>query len=374
MKPKIFPSDSTIDLSKKRVVKFGIDPTSDMLHLGHLIPLLQAKKLLEEGHDINIVLGTFTAQMGDPSGKDVMRPILNAETTKKNAESILSQVKRVLGDNFKVHFNHKWFENMSAVEMLGILSKFTTTQLLSRDSFQKRTSEGNPIGMHELVVPVLQGMDSVFLGADIEIGGTDQLFNFAITRDVQRVHDQEPEICMLMPIINGTDGRKMSKSFGNCIFLNDKPEDVFGKVMSISDELMKEWWPIFIDDQINMKDPMQQKKRLALVVTDKIWGYKNAMQSLEHFENTIQNKKLPESINEIQGVKNEDGTVQVDVIEIIKKIRNCSKNEARRLIKSNAVRLIDKEGEEQIVFVEAVHIAIPGIIVKIGKRDFVKII
>ena len=371
MKPKIFPSDSTIDFSKKKVVKFGIDPTSDMLHLGHLIPLLQAKKLLEEGHDINIVLGTFTAQMGDPSGKDVMRPILNAETTKKNAESILSQVKRVLGDNFKVHFNHKWFENMSAVEMLGILSKFTTTQLLSRDSFQKRTSEGNPIGMHELVVPVLQGMDSVFLGADIEIGGTDQLFNFAITRDVQRVHDQEPEVCILMPIINGTDGRKMSKSFGNCIFLNDKPEDVFGKVMSISDELMKEWWPIFFEiEQINMHFPMEQKKKLAFQVTSCIWSFDDADKAQVHFENTIQNKKLPEDIKEVKiPVSGE-----ISILEAVMQIRNCSKNEARRLVGSMAVKIIDDSSSEKTIVSDGLVFVSPGVVIKVGKRDFGKIV
>lgn len=369
MEPNIFPSNSTIDLSKKKVVKFGIDPTSDMLHLGHLIPLLQVQKLLDAGHNINIVLGTFTAQLGDPSGKDTMRPILDEQATKKNADSILEQVQRILRGSFNVHFNHKWFEKMSAVEMLGILSKFTTTQLLSRDSFQKRTNEGNPIGVHELVVPVLQGMDSVFLGADIEIGGTDQLFNFAITRDVQRAHNQEPEVCMLMPIINGTDGRKMSKSFGNCIFLNDTPQDVFGKVMSISDELMKEWWPIFIDDKINMKDPMQQKKRLALVITDKIWGYKDAMQSLEHFENTIQGDKIPEDIKEVK-ITGEG----LSILDAVMQIRNCSKNEARRLIGSNAVKVVFEDTSVKTVVSDSLVIVAPGIIIKVGKRDFGKII
>ena len=370
MKPTIFPNTEKIDFSKKLKVKFGIDPTSDKLHLGHLIPLLMVQELMDKGHKICIVLGTFTAQMGDPSGKDTMRPILDEEATKKNADSILEQIQRVLRGSFEVHFNHKWFEKMTAVEMLNILSKFTTTQLLSRDSFQKRIEDKNPIGMHELVVPVLQGMDSVMLAADIEIGGTDQLFNFAITRDMQRIHGQEPEKCLLMPIINGTDGRKMSKSFDNCIFINDKPSDVFGKVMSISDSLMQEWWPIFIDGEINMKEPMQQKKRLALVITDKIWGYTDAMQSLEHFENTIQNNKLPEEMKEIKLPL--DGGITL--LNIVTQVRSCSKNEARRLIDSKAVRLVTEGGDNTVLVSESSVFVSPGVVVKVGKRDFVKLI
>jgi tyrosyl-tRNA synthetase len=236
-------------------------------------------------------LGTFTAQLGDPSGKDTMRPILSAEETERNAESIIDQIARIFGNpnsshpNFKsiqIHRNGEWFGVMNAIKMTNLLSKFTTTQLLARDSFQKRIEDKNPIGMHELVVPILQGYDSVMLQTDVEIGGNDQLFNFAITRDVQHVHGQKPEICLLMPIINGTDGRKMSKSFDNCIFINDSPDDVFGKTMSISDVLMKEWWPIISDSEFPTdKDggmtpgdlhPMKLKKDLAWFVTKEIWG------------------------------------------------------------------------------------------------------
>jgi len=383
MKYTIFPNDAVIDFSKKLKIKFGIDPTSDKLHLGHLIPLMLVKKLWNEGHHIDIVLGNFTAQLGDPSGKDTMRPILTSEETEINANSITEQIARIFDNpdsshpNFKniiIHRNGEWFSCMNAIMMTNILSKFTTTQLLSRDSFQKRIEANNPIGMHELVVPILQGYDSVVLESDIEVGGTDQLFNFAISRDMQRIKGQEPEKCILMPIINGTDGRKMSKSFDNCIFINDTPTDVFGKVMSISDDLMKEWWPIFLDDEINMKEPMQQKKRLALVITDKIWGYKDAMQSLEHFESVIQNKALPESIAEISVAPNEDGSISVNTVEIVTKVRNCSKNEARRLISSNAVKILNSEGMEQGVLIEGIHKATPGIIIKVGKRDFIKLV
>lgn len=383
MKYIIFPTDSVIDFSKKLKVKFGIDPTSDRLHLGHLIPLLFVKKLWLEGHHIDIVLGNFTAQLGDPSGKDTMRPILTPEETEINANSIKDQINRIFISEFKehpvkywsVHKNNSWFEKMTAIEMTNLLSKFTLTQLLSRDSFQKRFSEMHAIGMHELIVPILQGFDSAHLKTDVEIGGNDQLFNFSITRDVQRVFGQAPEICMLMPIINGTDGRKMSKSFNNCIFINDTPKDVFGKTMSISDELMKEWWPVLSDSEFPVGEhPMELKKDLAWLVTKLIWGEDSARHEFEQFETVIQQKFLPESIAEISVVPNEDGSIDVNTVDIVIKVRSCSKNEAKRLISSHAVKFLNSEGMEQGVLIEGIHKATPGIIIKVGKRDFVKLI
>jgi tyrosyl-tRNA synthetase len=382
MKYTIFPPDSVIDFSKKLKVKFGIDPTSDKLHLGHLIPLLEAKKLWLEGHNVDIVLGNFTAQLGDPSGKDTMRPMLSAEDTEKNAHSITEQVTRIFGNhnenhenfkNIKIHRNGEWFQKMSAIEMVNILSKFTTTQLLSRDSFQKRINANNPIGMHELVVPILQGFDSVHLKTNLEIGGNDQLFNFSITRDVQRVFGQTPEICMLMPIINGTDDRKMSKSFDNCIFINDTPRDVFGKTMSISDEMMKEWWSVFIGDNLRFgieTHPMEMKKELAFHITDIIWGEDAAKNEFDQFETLIQKKCLPDEIMEIK-LPLQGG---ISIIDIITQTRNCSKNEARRLIDGKGVRLITELGDNTVIASGDSIFIMPGTIIKVGKRDFVKLI
>ena len=369
MKTIIFPHNEKIDFSKKLNIKFGIDPTSDKLHLGHLIPLLMVKKLMKEGHRIDIVLGTFTAQLGDPSGKDTMRPIIDEKTTTWNATSIMAQVTRILQSfNVNFHFNHSWFKEMSSIEMINILSKFTTNQLLSRDSFQKRISENNPIGMHELVVPILQGFDSVKLKTNVEIGGTDQLFNFGITRDMQRIHGQEPEACILMPIINGTDGRKMSKSFNNCIFINDAPSDAFGKTMSISDELMHEWLPVFFEESIEKQtNPMVLKKKLAFVITKEIWSEELAIEAREHFESVIQNKNLPTEMMEVQAG---------EIINIVKKLRNCSKSEAMRLLKSGAVS-VKTSIEDPFDFTKItgeMPFLKPGIIVKVGKRDFAKII
>lgn len=386
MKHIIFPDTEKIDFSKKLKIKFGIDPTSDKLHLGHLIPLIFVKKLWEEGHHVDIVLGTFTAQLGDPSGKDTMRPILTSEETEANANSITEQISRIFGNpnsshpNFKniiIHRNGEWFSCMNAIMMTNILSKFTTTQLLSRDSFQKRMKENNPIGMHELVVPILQGYDSVVLESNVEVGGTDQLFNFSISRDMQKIKGQEPEKCVLMPIINGTDGRKMSKSFDNCIFINDKPQDVFGKVMSISDELMKDWWPIFFDiEVINMNFPMAQKQKLAFQITSLIWNFDGAETAQRHFKQVIQGKKIPNDVVDflIEPKVFSNDKFKVNLVDVITNVRKCSKTEAKRLFNSGAIRTVTVDGIENSLFVDMEIRVLPGTILKIGKLDFVKLV
>lgn len=368
MKPTIFPNTEKIDFSKKLRVKFGIDPTSDKLHLGHMRAIFEAKKLWEQGHHVDLVLGTFTAQLGDPSGKDTMRPILSADETEKNAESIIEQVARIFGNpdathpnfkNIQIHRNGEWFGVMNVIMMTNILSKFTTTQLLARDSFQKRMEEKNPIGMHELIVPILQGYDSVHLDTDIEIGGTDQLFNFAITRDVQRANGRKPEVCILMPILNGTDGRKMSKSFDNCIFINDAPNDVFGKTMSISDALMKEWWSIFMDDEPMNVHPMKAKKELAWVITKEIWNTDSANEALVHFENVIQNRNKPTDFKNVTGDS---------LVSVILQVRQCSTSEAKRLIAQGGIKINDTKIVDESFGLKS------GDIVKVGKLDFAKVI
>lgn len=312
--------------------------------------------MLDDGHNLDIVLGTFTAQLGDPSGKDSMRPMLDSETTKDNAVAILEIVRRILKNPFNLHLNHEWFKRMSAIEMINILSKFTMNQLISRDSFQKRISNDDGIGMHELTVPILQGYDSVHLKTDVEIGGNDQLFNFKITRELQRIFGQKPEVCMLMPIINGTDGRKMSKSFKNCIFLDDTPIDVFGKTMSISDDLMKEWFVVFMDESIG--HPMEAKKKLAFQVTKEIWSESDAQIALEHFERVIQKKNVPVEMKDINAT---------DMIKVIMELRKCSTTEARRLLLQGAVKV----NNEKVIEEKPLS---SGDIVKVGKLDFAKIV
>lgn len=358
---KILPEGSSIP--DGGVVKFGVDPTSDKLHLGHLIPMLMVKKLKDNGHPIHIILGTFTAQMGDPSGKNEMRPILSLSSTKSNADSIISQLHRILGKDITVHYNNEWFDKMSLPEMMSILSKYTVDFLMSRDSFQKRKESGNGVGMHELIVPILQGLDSVQLEAAIEVGGTDQLFNFLMSRDIQSKMGQKAEICLMSPIINGTDGRKMSKSYGNCIYINDAPKDVFGKVMSISDTLMHEWYPLFVDSYNKEDHPMNLKKNLAVIITDIIWGEGSGEKERTAFE-SISSGSLPEDIPSLPN-KN--------IIDFVKDVKKSSRNEARRLIIQNGVSVTSDDGEtwNKATIDTVLNI---GDIVKVGKRGYGKVI
>jgi tyrosyl-tRNA synthetase len=351
-----FPNIFTLPNRKLRI-KFGIDPTSDKLHLGHLIPLQIVKEFKDRGDQIDIVIGTFTAQLGDPSGKNSMRPILSFNQTLKNSESVIEQIKRILGNDVNIHLNHTWFENMSMIEMMNLMSKFTVGNLLNRDSFQNRIKESNPIGMHELMVPILQGLDSVFLKSDVEIGGSDQLFNFKISRELQVISGQEPENCLLAPIINGTDGRKMSKTFNNCIFINDTPQDVFGKCMSISDDTMEEWSQIFLIDS-TITHPMLKKKKLAHKITHLIWGEDLANSAMNHFETVIQGRNIPDEMPE---------TNDRNLINVVKILRNTSISQSRRLLESNAVKV---NGE---VVNSNIELSI-GDVVKVGKKDFVKIV
>lgn len=355
------PSEVNIS-SLKGVVKFGIDPTADKMHLGHLIPLRMVKKLKQNGCDIHIILGTFTAQMGDPSGKDTMRPILSGEQTISNAESILGQIKRIVGDDITVHRNHEWFDKYTLPKTMGILSKFNVGHLMARDAFQKRQEAGNPIGMHELIVPILQGLDSVEIKADIEIGGSDQMFNFHMTREVQQIMGQKPETCLMSPIINGIDGRKMSKSYNNCIYINDAPKDVFGKAMSISDAVMYEWYPLFFETH-EKKHPMMMKKDLAQKITEEIWGPEAAQKERNDFESVFQSKKLPTDIKDIKAN---------DLVEFIINLKKISRSEARRLIMSNAVGVVDESGNVTKITVD--YKLKPGDIIKVGKRDYGRVI
>lgn len=334
-------------------IKLGIDPTAPRLHLGHLIPLLKAKSL-QKDNELTIVLGTFTAQLGDPAGQDKTRPILSKEEVENNANAILAQIDNILLPNFKIFRNGDFFSAATLPLLFSKISKFTVSQIMARDAFQKRQTNSQPIGLHELLVPILQAWDSVILETEVEIGGEDQLFTFQLTRHLQEMEGQKPQTCIFCPIINGLDGRKMSKSFNNCIFLDEHPNDIFGKVMSISDSLMEEWLKVFIIEN-PPEHPMLKKKALASFITTQICGENDA---LTHFETVIQNNFLPENIPEIKAI---------DIVQAITIIRNVSKSEARRLIQNNAVSVNNQKITTNI----SLNI---GDIVKIGNRTYGKII
>ena len=363
---KILPEGSNLKDLKR--VKFGIDPTGSKLHLGHLVPLRLVKKMQEAGAVVTIVLGDFTARMGDPSGKDKTRPILSKEEVEENTRVIIMQVDSILNPGFFIFKNGDVFNEMKVPELMNIVSDFTVQQMTKRDAFAKRIQEGVSIGIHELIVPILQGIDSVRLNSQIEIGGTDQLFNFQIARRLQELNGQEPEICILAPIINGTDGRKMSKSLGNCIFIDDDPTDVFGKCMSISDETMNIWIPLLTDEN-KESHPMDRKKKMAFDIVEQLFDTSIAEVCLKQFKNTIQNKEIPENIPEIKilGWEEHNCHNEISLIKAVVIIRNCSNSQARRLIMDGAVKV---DG----IKVDSETILSSGQIMKIGKRDFGRIV
>ena len=367
-----FPENADISPSKR--VKFGIDPTFPRLHLGHLVPLRHVKEMMNLGHEITIVLGTFTAQLGDPSGRDTTRPILSEEEVGKNAEYIFVQIYKFLGEKNFSSISEKgkwtlcknnWLHNqMRLPQFMKLVSKFTLSYMTSRNAFQERIANNQSIGLHELLVPVCQGWDSVALNAEIEVGGQDQLFNFQVARQMQLDEGKKPQACIMMPIINGTDGRKMSKSLGNCIFLDEDPKDIFGKVMSIPDSVMEEWFPLFTSFTIDStNDPMENKKKLAREIVTMLHSSEIAIEANQYFVDTIQNKELPEDIPEIQASTLLDAVLKIDKI---------SKTAARKLIEAGAVRLHTttvpvKIFDEKLVLES-------GQVIQCGKRRFARII
>lgn len=244
-KPKNFPEHA--DISSLRVLKFGIDPTFDRLHLGHLSILSFLKRNIKK--DITIILGTVTAQLGDPSGREKTRPILSSDQVLFNANAIKKQLKSII-PSARICTQ----ETMDSLDLLKITSEFTVTKLMSRDGFQRRES----VGAHELLVPILQAMDSVRHHTELEIGGEDQLFNFELTREVQKQHGQKPEACALFPVLLGSDGKKMSKSLGNCIWLDDPQIDQ--RILAVSDQVTDQWLPFFILKESDVpEDPRERK-------------------------------------------------------------------------------------------------------------------
>lgn len=340
-------------------VKFGIDPTRDRLHLGHFVPLRVARKLQERGHELDLILGTLTAQLGDPSGQDKTRPILTEEEVKQNAEKLLEQASRVLLPGFKVHLNHEFVDSMSIPFFLSRLaSKFTVANMLARDGFRRRQEAGSPISLHEFLVPLLQAWDSVVLKSEVEIGGTDQLFNFHITRSLQEAEGQKPEVCIMTPIIRGTDGRKMSKTFNNTIWLDEEPAQMFGQIMSIPDDVTDEWVELLTDLFDLPGHPMVKKKRLAWDVVCQLHGEVAATEAQEAFESIVQNKQLPDEIP----------LIEADfLLKIVAAVRNESNNRARKLIHHGGVSINDEKITDPLHFPE------PGSVIKIGKRCFVQV-
>lgn len=361
--------EKKLNSGKKLRIKLGADPTSADLHLGHSVVLTKLRAFQDMGHTAVLVIGDFTAAVGDPSGRDTTRPMLSPEQIKQNAKTYTDQAFKVLDPSkTEIHFNSEWLNPFfTTKEILGTLSKVTLSQVLERDDFKKRMKAGNPISVLEVMYSLFQGQDSVALKADVELGGTDQIFNLLVGRQLQKNNGQEPQVVMTVPLLVGTDGvKKMSKSYGNYIGINDTPKDIFGKVMSISDELMMQYYELLTAEDlaaVKAMHPMTAKKNLAKILTSRFHGDEAGQKELENFEQVFSKKELPTDLSTL----NANNQTYVSVILAANFAK--SKNEARRLIMQGGVKLNgEKVLEEGPVNFEG------EAVLQVGKKNFIKLV
>ena len=371
--------DRSIKNNKPLIAKLGCDPSRPDLHIGHSVVLRKLKHFQDLGHQAVLVIGDFTAMIGDPSGRNKTRPQLSLEEARENAETYLDQAKIILNmDQLKVVYNSDWLEKMRFSDVIKVASSTTVARMLERDDFTKRYDSEIPISLHEFLYPLAQAQDSVELISDIELGGTDQKFNLLMGRNLQRDIGQEPQCILTMPILEGTDGiEKMSKSYGNDIGLSDSANDMYGKTLSIPDEIILSWYTLAVDvDQNKLKEieeklndpstnPMNIKRDLARQIVASYFDKEKAMEAENNFNNITVSKGIPEDIQEY---KLKEEMLLVNIIYDSGLLP--SKSEARRMIKQSAVRI---DGD---VIHEINLELMPGDtrILKVGKRRFLKII
>ncbi len=329
--------EASIKSRRPLKIKAGFDPTAPDLHLGHTVLLRKLRQFQDLGHEVYFLIGDFTGQIGDPSGRSEIRKQLSKEEVAKNAQTYKNQVAKILDiSKLKIVFNSRWFEKMSVVEMLKLTTHLSVSQMLARDDFKKRYTNGENISILEFMYPLMQGYDSVKLEADIEIGGTDQIFNLLVGRQFQKDFGQPEQVVLTMPLLEGTDGiQKMSKSFGNYIGINEPAKEMFGKIMSISDELMLKYYELLTDENIlGIKEmhPRDAKVNLAKIIISHYHSEKAAQKEAEEFTRVFSQKETPGDMPEFKS----DG--EKNIVEILTESKlAASGNEARRLIKQGAV-------------------------------------
>ena len=345
-------------------VKLGIDPTAPDIHLGHVVVLGKLRDFQDAGHTVVLIIGDYTARVGDPSGRSAERPVLSDEEIGRNASTFQEQAFRVLDpERTEVRFNGEWLD-MSSGELFEILKRTTVARLLERDDFTERMAAGKPISTLELLYPVLQGYDSVAVQADVELGGTDQKFNLLFARDVQQAFGQEPQSIVTMPILPGVDGtQRMSKSLGNYVGVTDQPEDMFGKLMSIPDEVMGQYYRLVLrEPEPAGEHPAKAKRALAAGLVTRFWDAKAAEDAEAAFDRLHVERRPPEDIEE--GSFQAGGPVHLP--GLIAEQFGVSRSEARRLIEQGGVKLDDR-----VVGAEELDIdpePLDGAILQVGKR------
>jgi tyrosyl-tRNA synthetase len=372
--------EKSIKTGKPLRVKAGFDPTAPDLHLGHTVLLQKMKQFQELGHEVVFLIGDFTGMIGDPTGKSETRKSLTPEEVKENAQTYLEQVYKILDKNkTTIMFNSEWMNKFSSTDMINLAARYTVARMIERDDFQKRLSSNQPVSIHELLYPLIQGYDSVAMKSDVELGGTDQKFNLLVGRDLQRAYQMEPQNIITMPLLEGTDGvQKMSKSLGNSIGVMDRPGDMFGKIMSISDDLMWRYFELLSDtaakDLKTLRDKtvsgeMNPKNVKVLLGQELVARYHSEGASelaAQEFENVFKDKNLPTDIPTIKTW----GTEPRWIGKVLADAKVCpSTSDAKRMIKQGAVSV---DGEK----VTDENLALNGsqeYLIKVGKKRFLKI-
>jgi len=358
---------------KKLRVKLGVDPSSRDLHIGHSVVLGKLRQFQDLGHTAVLIIGDFTAQVGDPSGRDSTRPMLDHEAVLRNAETYTQQAFKILDKSrTEIRFNSEWLkpftgdQSKNVSDLINVAKSVTISRLLERENFKTRMAAGMPISLLEILYPVFQGYDSVAVKADVELGGQDQIFNLLMGRDLQKIYAMDPQVVMTVTLLVGTDGvKKMSKSEGNYVALNDIPQDMFGKIMSLSDELMYAYYELLTSEdmeEVKKAHPMEAKKRLAMLLVEKYHGADDAQLARQHFENVFSKKELPANIESFR-VEHAGKLSYILVSSGLCK----GMNEARRQLAQGAVR-IDGEKVEDDIFFEP-----KNCVVQVGRRLFRKL-
>jgi tyrosyl-tRNA synthetase len=347
-------------------VKLGVDPTTPDIHLGHTVVLRKLREFQEAGHTVVLIVGDYTARVGDPSGRSAERPFVEGAEIDRNAETYQEQAFKVLDrDRTEVRRNGEWLD-MSMEDLFRLARTSTVAQILERDDFEKRYSAGEPIAILELLYPLLQGYDSVAIESDVELGGTDQKFNVLLAREVQKAYGVEPQSILTMPILPGIDGvQKMSKSLGNYVGVDDPPEEMFGKLMRVPDDAMPVYYSLLLDEEPGA-DPRDAKRRMAFALTERYHGGEAAAAAQERFDTLHVRRELPDEIDE-HPFSAENG--QVHVPALMAEAFGLSRSEARRLLTQGGVKVDGRELTE----LDVAAAELDGVVLQVGRRRFKKL-
>ena len=366
-----------LNSGKKLRLKEGFDPSSTDIHLGHMVGLRKLRQFQELGHQVVLIVGDWTAQIGDPSGASITRPMLTAEKVKENAETYMKQFFRVVDrEKTEVRWQSEWFGKFSLADVIKLTSKFTVAQFLAREDFNNRFKAGKPIAITELLYPLLQAYDSVAVQSDVEFGGQDQKFNFLVGRELQSMIGQHPQQCFMTALLVGTDGvHKMSKSLGNYIGVDESPNEIYGKVMALADNMIIQYFDLLTDvsdkeladfrRQLAGNDinPMNLKKRLAVELVTQLHGREEAVKADENFTNVFQKREMPEEITEFEVAADEDIRDIITRANIAK-----SRSDANRLLQQGAISI------DGVKITSGKTPYQNGNIIKVGKHHFIKVV